>query len=118
MDMGPTQEQTIIRQAILNRDPIPDRILNAPQLLTGLEFELGAFLELDTERSHIFGLTQLPMSVIRNYGLNSGLEGEELEEFISLIHGLDNAHLAKLEQKNKSGKDKSSKSRAETNKAN
>ncbi len=113
MDMGPTQEQTIIQQAILNRDPIPDRILNAPQLLPGLEFELGAFLELDTERSHIFGLTQLPVSVIRNYGLNSGLDGEELEEFISLIHGLDNAHLAKLEQKKPkpNGKDKSSKFR-------
>lgn len=112
MDMGPGLEQNIIRQALSAREPIPERIINAPQLLDGLQFELEAFFELDNERTHTFGLTQIPMSVIRNYAERRGLFNEECEEFIETIHRLDIAHLSRLETKRQKpdGSDKSRKS--------
>lgn len=105
-------EQNIIKQAIQAGEPIPARIANAPQLREGLTFEFDAFFELDGERSHSFGFTQLPLSVIRSYGERYDLHGEDLEEFTILLHKVDLAHIARLEaKKSKSGTDKSSQSR-------
>lgn len=67
--------------------------------MPGLEFEFEAFLDLDTERNHAFGLTQIPVSLIRSYGENHGLVGEGLEEFILTLRRVDMAHLSRLEQK-------------------
>lgn len=98
--MGPI-EQNIARQAIRAGEPIPDRIANAPELMPGLQLYLTAWLELDSERTHALSLTPIPWTSIRQYATAYRMDDEQAEDLTYLIRRMDNAHLARLDKKNK-----------------
>jgi hypothetical protein len=103
LEMGAI-EQGIARQAIQAGEALPDKIANAPELEDGLEIYFEAFFELDTERNHGMGLTQIPWSKIRMYAEANGYDEDQTEELHAHIRTMDNAHLARLEKKKTVGK--------------
>lgn len=92
-------EQNIAQQAIRAGVQIPDRILNAPTLLQGLDLYLQAFFDLDTDRSHATGLTRIPWSSIKNYAEFYDFSLEQCEDLFYFIKAMDLAHLKRLDEK-------------------
>lgn len=74
-------EQTLARQAYSMRQPMPERIQNAPELNAGLELFLEAFFELDTERTE----GAIPWSSVVRYA--EVYQFEEVQ-FGDLLHHL------------------------------
>lgn len=97
-------EQVILRQAKLQKGPIPERILNAPQLEVGLEWYYEAFGKLTTCRSIGMGAGPIPWTAMNDYGIRYGLDGEEQDDFEYLIGAMDDAYLkhAAAQQEKKS----------------
>lgn len=94
-------EESLIRQSRQVGTPLPNRILNKPKLFQGLQFTLGAFFDLDSERHHGNGLQRIPWSSILRYGLHYELDEDELEDFFYLIKRMDTHLLDKLEAEQK-----------------
>lgn len=90
-------EQSIARQAALNNQPLPERIANAPELLPGLDLYLQAFFDLDSERSHSFGLTRIPYSAIRHYASLKEFDEDQTQRLVVLITEMDKANLERLD---------------------
>lgn len=86
-------ERDIVKQAVRSKQPIPDRILNAPTIRFGLDFFLQAFFDLDSERAVGFGLGRIPWHSIRQYADEFELEGEYRESLFFFIHRMDTAYL-------------------------
>lgn len=83
--------------------PLPDRIANAPELITGLQLYLQAFFDLDSERSHAMGVTRIPTSRIREYSTYYEFDDEQAEDLLYLIKKMDTDHCDRLAEKAKSG---------------
>lgn len=96
--MGPIEQQ-IAKQAMRERQPLPDRIANAPTLYIGSQFYIDAYFDLDAERSHSMGPTAIPRSAIVAYAAEYDLEDEEKDDLIYLIRRMDNDRI-KAMQKN------------------
>jgi hypothetical protein len=90
--MGPI-EQKIARQAMRERQPLPDRIAKAPTLLLGSQFYLDAFFDLDAERSHAMAPVAIPRSCIVEYAKEYELDEEEKDDLIYLVRCMDNDRL-------------------------
>lgn len=93
-------ERNIAKQAVRAGEPLPDRIANAPELKQGLRLYLDAFFDLDTERSPTMGLTSIPWSKIKTYGEFWKFDREQMEDLFYFIRRMDDAHLARLKEKN------------------
>lgn len=98
-EMGES-EQIIIRQCLRFGDPIPEKIKNAPELQKGLEIYLQAFFDLDSERSGGMGLTRIPWSSIRDYGLFYEFDSDQIEDLFYHVRKMDDANLKRLSKKN------------------
>lgn len=96
---GPN-EQTIARQAIQMGMPLPDFMLNAPELQIGLQLFLQAFFDLDTERSHSMGIVLIPWSSIKDYARTYEFDEEQTEDLLFLIRAMDIAHTKNISKKN------------------
>lgn len=94
-------EEGLVEQSILLGTPLPDRILNKPELPESLQFVLGAFFDLDTERHHGNGLQRIPWSSILRYADFYEMEDSYKEDFFYLIKGLDIHLLNKLDAEQK-----------------
>lgn len=81
----------------MSREPLPDRIKNAPKLFAGLQLYFQAFFDLDAERSHQFGFQAIPRSAIVNYCDELELDDEQRADMLHHVRGMDRAHLARLE---------------------
>lgn len=81
-------------------DPIPDRILNAPQIRFGLMLYLEAFFDLDSERVPGMALGRIPWIAIQRYAEHYELDEEQTECLFYFIRAMDTAHLKRAEQKN------------------
>lgn len=92
-------EQTLVRQAILAGEEIPERIMNAPTLQEGLQFYLTAFFELDSERNHQFGFAYIPWSAIVSYGRYHDLNEDGIEDLVYFVRELDKEHIKRLQAK-------------------
>lgn len=101
-EMGP-HEQAIAKQAMRAGNPLPDRIANAPELISGLQLYLQAFYDLDSERSHAAGLTAIPWTSISNYAKAFELDEEQTEDLFFFVRKLDSEHLKRLAEKQKRG---------------
>jgi hypothetical protein len=88
-------EQSIVDQALRTRQPIPEKILNAPQLQDELIFYLQAYLDLETERPVGFGLYRIPWHSIIKYAEYYNLSDEQSDKLIYLIRAIDNAMVKK-----------------------
>jgi len=92
-------EQAIIVQAMRFGNPIPDRIVNAPELQIGLQLYLDAFLHLDSERQSGFGPAPIPWSAIKEYAEYLKLDGEQTSDLFFFVRKMDSAHLERLQAK-------------------
>lgn len=95
--MGP-REQNIAKQCFMSNEPLPDNIANAPELYYGSQLYLQAFFDLDCERSHAMGLTQIPWSVIKDYAIAWEFDEEQTEDLFYYIKQMDHANLKRLEE--------------------
>lgn len=100
LDMGKI-EQNIAKQAVRHGQPIPNRILEAPELVPGLQLYLDAFYELDSERSYGFGAGPIPYTIILSYATTYELDAEQTEDLIYFVRRMDAAHLERMAEKNK-----------------
>jgi hypothetical protein len=96
--MGPIEQQ-IAKQHYMMRMPLPDRIQNAPVLISGLELYLHAFFDLDSERSHGMGVTKIPWSCIKDYALFYEFDSEQTSDLFYLIRKMDSEHVKSLAAK-------------------
>lgn len=101
IEIGPIEQQ-LVKQAVREGKPIPERIQNAPELRPGLALYLEAFLELDSERSNAFGPERIPLIRIFDYAACYDFDAEQTEDLVYLVREMDKAHVAKLISKNKS----------------
>lgn len=100
LEMGDS-ELAIAKQAIQNGIPIPDRIQNAPGLFPGLELFLGAFFDLDSERTHSNGVTMIPASRIHDWADRYRLTDEMREDLIHHVRWMDAEHCVRVAAKQK-----------------
>lgn len=84
------------------RQPLPDRIANAPELYEGLQLYLQAFFDLDSERSHGMGITMIPWQSINYYAMAYEFTDDQKEDLMYFIRKMDVAHTKRLQEKNKS----------------
>jgi hypothetical protein len=94
-------EHNIAKQALMAGAPMPDRILNAPELKQGLELYFQAFLDLDGERDHSMGVSPIPWSKVKEYAEFYGFDEEQTEDLLFFIRRMDNAHMNRLKSKKK-----------------
>jgi hypothetical protein len=73
----------VVLGALARNLPIPDKILNAPELLQGLEYYRDLFFILDTERRFAEG--PIPFSALQQFEHDA----EDLEETWYIISRLD-----------------------------
>jgi len=101
-----TSSLSIARQAQRQGLPIPDAIANAPELQIGLQLYLDAFFDLDSERSHAFGVTRIPWSSIKNYAEQWQFDEQQTEDLLFFIKRMDASHLERLAAKSTTGSKK------------
>lgn len=92
-------EQTIIQQCIRRRQPLPEKIANAPTIRQGLEPYYIAFWELSTCRPSGFSLGQIPWTAIESYAERQGWVGEQYEDLVDFIRAMDNTFLTYQREK-------------------
>jgi len=103
-------EKTILEQARQQRGPIPQRILDAPELELGLEWAYQSYAKLTTCRS--MGMEcpgPIPWTAINDFCIREGISGDEQDELEYLIGKMDEAYLKYVERS--VGKSKSSQTR-------
>lgn len=98
LEQGPHAE-AIIRQSILNKQPVPDKIAKAPVLLPWLDGVFTAFTRLTTCRQD---LSYIPWSAVHQYAVAYGYaeDIDEMERFETLIHKMDSAYIGFHQKKN------------------
>lgn len=93
MEQGPV-EQKIILQAQRNRVALPDKIANAPELYSWLEWYYSAFLDLTSCRSNGFDEGSIPWTAIDAYARRYDITDEdEFYFFCGLIREVDSAYI-------------------------
>lgn len=80
----------MIELAVRNRTPIPDKILNAPELQLGLSLYYSGFWDLTTCRPEA---GPIPWTAIEMYCHSYELEGAQKEDFHFHITEMDSAYL-------------------------
>lgn len=87
-------EQSIIAQCIKRRQPLPEKIANAPTIRQGLEVYYVAFWELSTCRPIGMGVGQIPWTAIDQYAARQGWEGERYEDLVDFTRAMDRTFMA------------------------
>lgn len=105
MEQGPV-EKLIIEQCYRNRMPIPEKILNAPELMTGLSFFFNAFMDLTTCRyKGGYSDGPIPWVAINEYCKHHYIVGEQREDLEYHIQRMDMEYMKisarKVEKTNK-----------------
>lgn len=100
-------EEAIVRAAILSKQPIPDRIMNAPRLKDGLSLFINAFYDLDSERTYDSN-TGLPFSIpftaMVTYCNFYSIFGEDAEDMVYYVKEIDSAYVDYITNKRKKSK--------------
>jgi hypothetical protein len=91
----------MIRECFRRKRPLPERIQNAPELLTGLELYFEAFIELNTCRSTGWSPGPIPAWCIDEYSCRLNLTEDEAEDLLYHIRKMDAAFLEHIAKKNK-----------------
>jgi hypothetical protein len=90
-------EQSVARQAMRSGMPVPERILNAPELQAGLQLFLQAFLDLDGERMQPLSL--IPWLSMKQYAQAYDLDEGQTEDLFYFVKKLDVAHIKRIQAK-------------------
>jgi len=88
-----------MRQALRTGQPVPEHILNAPELQLGLQLYFQAFLDLDGER--LSPTSPIPWTSIRSYAEAYQLDQSQTSDLFYLIKRIDSAHLKRMHEKTK-----------------
>ncbi len=96
-------EASIIAQALRTNRPIPEKLRNAPRLMTGLDLYYDAFMDLTSCRTMGFGMGQIPWTTINDYAVANKFSEEQTEDLLHHIRFMDHAY---LDHWNKKQKDK------------
>lgn len=96
-------EQNIVKQAIRCNQPIPERILNAPQLDNNLVFYFDAWFDLNTERPSGWSIQRIPWSAIVEYARFYDCTQQEMDKLLYLIKEIDVAHIQKWQSERANG---------------
>lgn len=91
-----SSEDTIIRQARMARQPIPDFIRNKPELDPGLDVYLQAYFDLDGERTHAFGPTAIPVTSMLQYANAFKFDDDQLDDLIYFVRKMDTENLKRV----------------------
>lgn len=93
LQQGPI-EQTIIRQCVQQRLPLPDSIANSPILFIGLELYYAAFLELTSCRGASYS-SEGPIDwfSIKKWCKENQLDEEQEENMFYFVSRLDKVYL-------------------------
>ncbi len=86
-------EKRIIEAAVRRRQPLPDVIANAPELLLGLDSYFEAFVELSTCRGLGMASGPIPWTAVDRYAERHGYSGEGFEYLLQMIRAMDEAFL-------------------------
>lgn len=92
-------EQRILKECYATRQPIPDRIKDAPTLFVGLEFYYTAFTELSTCREMGMAMGPIPWTEVQAYADTYELSEDESEDLHVLIAMMDEVFLNHFAQK-------------------
>jgi len=84
--------------------PIPDRILNAPQLSQCLEFFFDSFWVLSTCRSVGMGVGPIPVTAIMEYGRFHNCNDDLMHDLIHYVMTLDQIYIEYVSNKTKDEK--------------
>jgi hypothetical protein len=98
LELGPI-EQNIAKQAMRAGQPMPERIVNAPELQQGLQLYLQAFFDLDCERSHAMAPTAIPWTSVQDYAKAFEFDEEQTEDLHFFIRRMDSEHLKRIATK-------------------
>lgn len=80
-------EKGIIKQANQRRQPLPDRIANAPMLEAGLSFYWDTFMLLCSERT---ADNAIPWRAMQSYASEVGIDDvDERQEFYFILREMD-----------------------------
>lgn len=102
MEQGGVSE-SIVSQAVRQGLPVPNKILNAPEVLPGLEFYYHAFVELSTCRNVGMVEGPIPWIAMDTYAQRLGLEGDDYEYFTTLLQTVDMMYLSYREKNRPKG---------------
>lgn len=105
-------EGTLIKRAREMNGPLPDRILNAPELQLGLDLYYAAFWTLCSERPVGMGPGAIPWFSMYRYADIHNLDEDTFEDLEYIIRKMDEAYLAYM-QKQSESKRESDKAMAE-----
>ena len=108
-------EEGIVEQAMQKNLKVPERIVNKPVLMLGLELYLIAFQNLNCDRVSGFELGPIPTMAILNYAKYNGVEGIEADNFLYIIRCMDNAFI-RFHDKKQKAKDAAEKRKAKRHK--
>lgn len=86
-------EAKIVEQCVRTRQPYPDTIANAPELMPGLSLFYIAFLDLTSCRSLGYSQGPIPWLAIHHYCEAHEIEGEQKEDVFYHIARLDKTYL-------------------------
>lgn len=86
------------------KEPLPDSIINAPQLNKGLSLFFKAYIDLDSERTHYQGPTPIPWSRIKDYAVSHDFDEEETDDLFYFVKEMDNFNLNRISEKLKASK--------------
>lgn len=75
--------------------PLPDSVLNAPELLPGLDLYYEAFVQLTTCRTYdLDGKPYpIPWTAIQAYGERYRFKGKDFDQLVDMVRALDRATL-------------------------
>lgn len=80
----------VAKQAMRCGDPVPDFILNAPELQPELNLFIDAYADLATERQIGFGFAPIPWSKVVQYAEVYGYSNEQRERLLYHVRAIDN----------------------------
>lgn len=92
-------ERAIARQSAQAREPLPERIANAPQLFEGLELYHNAFFDLDTTRNHSNGFTRISILDTKDYAEAWEFDEEQTAMLLYLVPRMDTELITYLKSK-------------------
>ena len=92
-------EKSIALQSAQAREPLPERIANAPQLFEGLELYYDAFFDLDTTRSHTQGFTRISILDTKDYAEAWGFDDEQTAMLLYVVPRMDTELITYMKSK-------------------
>lgn len=105
------QTETKIRElASKTGQKLPDKILNKPRLLVGLDFYWRAFWECSTDRDIGMAEGPIPWSSMDRWALRHEIEGDDFDRMVLILKAMDAAYIEHRTKSHKKSLDKAMKS--------